>query len=85
MGLHPDVISSDFSWIIECGTTDPSVVFWYLDSKKVKKVSILPYLFTEENNFALYNFSRGKNFNKFQEMKKEKLKNTFFSSKRRNS
>lgn len=81
MGLHPDVISLDLCWIIECGTTDPSVIFWYLDNEKVKKVSILPYLFAEENKFVLYNFSRGKKFRKFQKLKKTKLRDVFSAIK----
>ncbi|HUV47313.1 MAG TPA: hypothetical protein VMW29_04210 [Candidatus Bathyarchaeia archaeon] len=83
MGLHPDIISSDFSWVIECGTTDPSVVFWYLKSKDVEKVSILPYLFAKDKHFSLYNFLRGQNFNKFIKFKKEELKKVFFRAKTR--
>lgn len=81
MGLHPDVISDDFSWIIECGTTDPSVILLYFQNKKIEKVSILPYLFAEENKFVLYSFLRAKNFEKFQKIKKENLKNVFLAAK----
>ena len=81
MGLHPDVMGNDFSWIIECGTTDPSVLLLYFENKKVRKISILPYLFAEESKHVLYSFLRGKNFEKFQKIKKENLKKVFLEAK----
>lgn len=81
MGAFPDVVSDDFSWIIECGTTDPSAILLYLKNEKVEKVSVLPYLFAEESRFVLYSFLRGKNFEKFQKIKKESLRSVFFKAK----
>lgn len=81
LGAHPDVISKDGAWIIECGTTNPSVVFLYLSSKKVDQVSILPYLFAEENKFTLYTFVRGQKFDNWQKNKHKDLRELFFRLK----
>lgn len=81
MGMHPDVISADLSWVIECGNTEPASILLFFTNKNVKKISILPYLFKQEDKFKLYTFQKAKNFTKFKKIKKQVLKETFFSVK----
>lgn len=77
LGIHPDVLTKDFSWVIECGTTTPASVLFLLQDERVKNVGILPYPYEDENRLILYVFSRGENFNQYITAKKVRLRTVF--------
>lgn len=77
LGTHPDVLSRDFSWVVECGTTDPGSVIFFLRDSRVKDVGLLPYPYEGESQLTLYVFSRGKNFDQYVAAKTGRLKAVF--------
>lgn len=67
-----DVIADDFSIIIECGCTDPSKIFDYLEEPLVKKIMILPYPDSADNGkLFFYKFERDKYFKEYSEAMNE--------------
>lgn len=77
LGAHPDVLSQDFSWIIECGTTPPGSVLLFLQDKRVKNVGILPYPYEDDKYLILHLFSRGKSFDQQMIDQKGSLRSVF--------
>jgi len=84
LGAHPDILSKDFSWIIECGTTTPVSVLFFLQDKRIKNVGILPYPYEDEKELTLHIFSRGKNFGQHITSKITGLKTVFEKFHRKN-
>lgn len=77
VGLHPDVCSKDYGFVIECGTTDPSCVRIFLGDPRVVWVGNIPYPFVEESNLTLHIFSRGPNYQMWQQEKVNAARNAF--------
>jgi len=77
MGLHPDVLSEDIHFVIECGTTDPSCVWIFLNNDNVEWIGNIPYPFDEESYLWLHQFQRGPNFQKYQSEKLQTVRDTF--------
>lgn len=76
-GLHPDVISTDRRYVIECGTTDPGCIRIYLAQATVLWAGNIPYPFAEENSLTLHAFHRGPQFHNWQEDKVNRLREVF--------
>lgn len=66
-GLHPDVRSADYQYIIECGTTDPSCVTIFLDDPRVTWVGNIPYPFADETHLMLHLFARGREYESWRQ------------------
>ncbi len=49
-GLHPNIISSDRRYVIECGTTDPGCIVMYLSEPGVLLAGNIAYPFSEDTN-----------------------------------
>lgn len=62
VGLHPDVCSKDYRFVMECGTTDPSCVTMYLDNEGVSWAGNLSYPYYGESDIRLHGFQRGQNY-----------------------
>lgn len=69
VGLHPDVLSKDHRFVIECGTTDPSCVQIFLNSPVVLWVANIPYPFSEDKNLTIHIFARGPKYETWQQEK----------------
>ncbi len=73
-GCFADVLSKNFQRVIECGTTNPERVIFYLKDSRVKVFSVLPYPFFEDSFLVIHSFQRGPNFNKMLENERAKLR-----------
>lgn len=62
VGLHPDVCSKDYRYVMECGTTDPSCITIYLDNEKVQWAGNIPYPYYGETDIWFHGFRRGPNY-----------------------
>lgn len=85
LGAHADVLSKDFSWVIECGTTAPVSILFFLQDKRVKNIGVLPYPYENESHLALHIFSRGKDFDQYATSEITRLKTVFEKFHRKNS
>lgn len=85
LGAHPDILSKDFSWIVECGTTVPVSILFFLRDERIKNIGILPYPYEDEKKLILHVFSRGKNFGQHISSKITGLKTIFEKFHRKNS
>lgn len=63
-GGFVDVLSDDKQVIVECGTTEPDRVVYYLEDNRINRVCVLPYPAYGDRFLTLYIFVRGKNFPK---------------------
>ena len=85
LGAHPDILTKDLSWAIECGTTAPASVLLLLQDERVKNIGILPYPYEDENRLTLHIFSRGENFNQYVTAKTVRLRTVFEKFHRKKS
>ena len=76
-GLHPDALSYDYNYVIECGTTDPSCVIIYLTQPDVKWIGNIPYPVEEESEIMLHSFSRGVRFTEMIQQNVSRLRDAF--------
>ncbi len=77
VGLHPDVCSTDYRFIMECGTTDPSCISIYLDDEHVQCAGNIPYPYDEETDIFLHAFRRGPQFTLWRQEKISKNRAVF--------
>ena len=85
LGAYPDVLSRDYSWVIECGTAKPGSVLSFLQDERVKNVGVLPYPYEDEKKLTLHIFSRGENFDQYLTSKTKRVKTVFEKFHRKNS
>ncbi|MBI5613665.1 hypothetical protein HY947_01965 [Candidatus Gottesmanbacteria bacterium] len=76
-GLHPDVLSENHKYVIECGTTDPSCISIYLDNTEVEWAGNIPYPFDEDTYLKLHVFSRGIGYAVWKENKLDIIRQSF--------
>ena len=77
VGLHPDVLSDDCRFVIECGTTDPSCVQIFLNDPRVVWTENIPYPFSDDACLTLHIFGRGPNYEAWQQEKVNDMRNAF--------
>ncbi len=85
LGVYPDVLSQDLSWVVECGNTKPSSILPFLKDKRIRNIGVLPYPYEGEERLTLHVFSRGKNFDKLVAAKTTGLRAVFKEFHRKNS
>lgn len=76
-GLHPDVLSENCQYVIECGTTDPGCVRIYLSQPIVSWVGNIAYPFDEDTGIFLHMFRRGPKFASWQDDQVARLRKVF--------
>lgn len=80
-GLHPDVLSHDRKYVIECGTTDPGCITIYLSQPEVTWVGNIPYPFEEEAELMLNSFSKGVHYDELLQKNVSRLRDVFFKQR----
>lgn len=83
LGLHPDVSSKDYRFVVECGTTDPSCISIYLDNENVEWVGNIPYPYYEETDIWIHIFRRGHSYMNWRQEKLSFSRQTFKKFHRR--
>jgi hypothetical protein len=73
-GYRPDIITTDHSIIIECGTVNPQKISAYFKIPTVQKIHILPYPNEESVSIFCHTFMASSEFSEFIKFaEKEKL------------
>ena len=82
-GLHPDVCSTDYRFVMECGTTDPACIQIFLNDSRVQWAANIPYPFSEDTHLQLHIFSRGPKYADWQQEKINVMRGVFQKYHRR--
>lgn len=80
-GFHPDVMSVDSLYIIECGTTDAGSIHVYLNEPSVRIAGNISYPFADELDIYFHSFQKGPDFTEWQNQNISHLRQVFRSRK----